>query len=49
MLIIFTAFRYTSVYPPEPHPLAEEKASDLRKQKTFAPSCIQPLEVMIQA
>ncbi|XP_038874530.1 nucleolar protein 6 [Benincasa hispida] len=43
-----SAFRYTSVYPPEPHPLAEEKASGLQIQKTFAPSCIHPLEVMIQ-
>nr|ADN34232.1 nucleolar RNA-associated protein [Cucumis melo subsp. melo] len=40
-----SAFRYTSVYPPEPHPLAEEKASDLRTPKTFAPSCIKPLEL----
>ncbi|KAG7034144.1 Nucleolar protein 6 [Cucurbita argyrosperma subsp. argyrosperma] len=40
-----SAFRYTSVYPPEPHPLADEKTSDLRIQQKLAPSCIQPLEL----
>lgn len=42
-----SAFRFTSVYPPEPHPLANEKAGRLRLSR-FTPSCIQPLEVMIQ-
>ncbi|XP_022152358.1 nucleolar protein 6 [Momordica charantia] len=42
------AFRYTSVYPSEPHPLAEEKASDPRIQRKVASSCIRPLDVMIQ-
>ncbi|KAJ4851471.1 hypothetical protein Tsubulata_014141 [Turnera subulata] len=40
------AFRSTSVFPPEPHPLAIEKGvPKLRKPPS---SCIQALEVMIQ-
>ncbi|PON74894.1 Nrap protein [Parasponia andersonii] len=42
-----SAFRFTSVFPPEPHPLANEKGDVLRLSR-FTPSCIQPLEVMIQ-
>ncbi|GMN52485.1 hypothetical protein TIFTF001_021616 [Ficus carica] len=42
-----SAFRFTSVFPPEPHPLANEKGGRLRLSR-FTPSCIQPLEVMIQ-
>ncbi|KAM3729279.1 hypothetical protein ACB098_M003800 [Castanea mollissima] len=41
------AFRFTSVFPPEPHPLAIVKGDVPRLQKLM-PSCIQPLEVMIQ-
>lgn len=43
----FTAFRFTSVFPPEPHLLANEKIESLRLNK-LVPSCIQPLEIMIQ-
>ena len=46
-LLLFTAFRFTSVFPPEPHYLANENVESLRLSKTI-PSCIQPLEVMIQ-
>ncbi|KAJ1388814.1 Zinc finger, GRF-type [Sesbania bispinosa] len=42
-----SAFRFTSVFPPEPHLLANEKIEPLRLNK-LVPSCIQPLEVMIQ-
>ncbi|KAK7307534.1 hypothetical protein VNO77_40695 [Canavalia gladiata] len=42
-----SAFRFTSVFPPEPHVLANEKIESLRLNK-LVPSCIQPLEVMIQ-
>ncbi|XP_031255043.1 nucleolar protein 6 [Pistacia vera] len=42
-----SAFRFTSVFPPEPHPLANEKLNVSRIHK-LTPSCIQPLEVMIQ-
>jgi len=42
-----TAFRFTSVFPPEPHLLANEKIESLRLSK-FVPSCVQALEVMIQ-
>ncbi|XP_061342356.1 uncharacterized protein LOC133288574 isoform X3 [Gastrolobium bilobum] len=42
-----SAFRLTSVFPPEPHLLANEKIESLRLNK-LVPSCIQPLEVMIQ-
>ncbi|KAM0914789.1 hypothetical protein ACQ4PT_011270 [Festuca glaucescens] len=41
-----SAFRHTSVYPPEPHPLAYEKSS--QRLPKFAPTCIRSLEVMIQ-
>lgn len=41
------AFRHTSVFPPEPHPLAFEKGIGNRVPKS-APTCIQPVEVMIQ-
>ncbi|KAJ7944284.1 Nucleolar protein 6 [Quillaja saponaria] len=42
-----SAFRFTSVFPPEPHQLANEKINSLRLHKPI-PSCIQPLEVVIQ-
>lgn len=42
-----SAFRFTSVFPPEPHPLANERHTVSRLHK-LTPSCIQPLEVMIQ-
>ncbi|XP_052196632.1 uncharacterized protein LOC127803986 isoform X2 [Diospyros lotus] len=42
-----SAFRFTSVFPPEPHPLAVDKVINQRLQK-LPLSCIQPLEVMIQ-
>ncbi|CAJ1930137.1 unnamed protein product [Sphenostylis stenocarpa] len=42
-----SAFRFTSVFPPEPHLLANEKIESLRLSK-LVPSCIQALEVMIQ-
>ncbi|RDX99089.1 Nucleolar protein 6, partial [Mucuna pruriens] len=42
-----SAFRFTSVFPPEPHLLATEKIESLKVNK-LVPSCIQPLEVMIQ-
>ncbi|XP_019423401.1 PREDICTED: nucleolar protein 6 isoform X2 [Lupinus angustifolius] len=42
-----SAFRLTSVFPPEPHLLANEKFESPRVNK-FVPSCIPPLEVMIQ-
>ncbi|KAK9948609.1 hypothetical protein M0R45_004177 [Rubus argutus] len=42
-----SAFRFSSVFPPEPHPLANEKGSFVRLN-WFPPSCIRPLEVMIQ-
>ncbi|KAG8659917.1 nucleolar protein 6 isoform X2 [Manihot esculenta] len=41
------AFRFTSVFPPRPHPLATEKGHLPKLQKHIS-SCIQPLEVMIQ-
>lgn len=41
------AFRFTSVFPPVPHPLASERGSIPRPHKLTS-SCIQPLEVMIQ-
>ncbi|KAJ4714403.1 nucleolar protein 6 [Melia azedarach] len=41
-----SAFRFTSVFPPEPHLLAIEKHSVSRLK--LIPTCIQPLEVMIQ-
>ncbi|XP_004512044.1 uncharacterized protein [Cicer arietinum] len=42
-----SAFRFTSVFPPEPHLLANEKVESLRLNK-LVPSCIQPLDIMIQ-
>ncbi|KAK4741434.1 hypothetical protein SAY87_025022 [Trapa incisa] len=42
-----SAFRSTSVSPPEPHPLIIEKGKVPRKLK-LVPSCVQPLDVMIQ-
>ncbi|KAF5958281.1 hypothetical protein HYC85_005506 [Camellia sinensis] len=39
-----SAFRFTSVFPPEPHPLAVEKGVSLRLQKLIS-SCIQPLDL----
>ncbi|XP_014521309.1 nucleolar protein 6 isoform X1 [Vigna radiata var. radiata] len=47
VLPLDSAFRYTSVFPPEPHLLANEKIESLRLNK-FVPSCIQALEVLIQ-
>ncbi|XP_059457350.1 uncharacterized protein LOC132187164 [Corylus avellana] len=41
------AFRFTSVFPPEPHPLANDKDNVPRLHKLM-PSCTRPLEVMIQ-
>ncbi|XP_077218080.1 nucleolar protein isoform X2 [Tasmannia lanceolata] len=41
------AFRYTSVFPPEPHPLANDTDIGRRSHK-FVTTCIQPLDVMIQ-
>lgn len=42
-----SAFRFTSVFPPEPHPVIAEK-SELPRQVRQIPLSIQPLEVMIQ-
>ncbi|XAR73269.1 hypothetical protein NMG60_11007182 [Bertholletia excelsa] len=42
-----SAFRFTAVFPPEPHPLAFEKGIN-RSLKKLTSSCIQPLEVVIQ-
>ncbi|GFZ18678.1 hypothetical protein Acr_27g0004170 [Actinidia rufa] len=39
-----SAFRFTSVFPPRPHPLAVEKSVNLRLQKLTS-SCIHPLEL----
>uniref|UniRef100_A0A0D3HRU2 Nucleolar protein 6 n=1 Tax=Oryza barthii TaxID=65489 RepID=A0A0D3HRU2_9ORYZ len=41
------AFRHTSVFPPEPHPLAYEKKSSQRLPN-FTATCMRSLEVMIQ-
>ncbi|KAM3273556.1 hypothetical protein ACQJBY_043026 [Aegilops geniculata] len=41
-----SAFRHTSVFPPEPHPLAYEKSS--QRLPNFAATCVRSLEVMIQ-
>nr|XP_043615466.1 nucleolar protein 6 [Erigeron canadensis] len=38
------AFRHTTVFPPMPHPLA----SGTKAGKKIMPTCIQPMEVMIQ-
>ncbi|KAK3017160.1 hypothetical protein RJ639_007835 [Escallonia herrerae] len=44
-----SAFRCTSVCPPQSHPLAYESSVGMRIKKLGpAPACIQPLEVMIQ-
>lgn len=45
--LLFSAFRHTSVFPPEPHPLAYGNGVDLKSLK-LALRCIKPLEVMIQ-
>ncbi|KAL3525384.1 hypothetical protein ACH5RR_013756 [Cinchona calisaya] len=42
-----SAFRFTSVFPPGPHPLACENHVDVRMQKLTS-TCIQPLQVLIQ-
>ncbi|KAH1082116.1 hypothetical protein J1N35_021877 [Gossypium stocksii] len=42
-----SAFRFTSVFPPEPHPLANKK-SDVARLHNLTPFCVQSLEVMIQ-
>ncbi|KAI4381714.1 hypothetical protein MLD38_007764 [Melastoma candidum] len=41
-----SAFRFMSVFPPEPHPLIIEKG--LPRQRKRMSSCVQPLEVMLQ-
>ncbi|KAG2615033.1 nucleolar protein 6-like [Panicum virgatum] len=40
------AFRHTSVFPPEPHPLAYGKSS--QRLPNFTTTCIRSMEVMIQ-
>ncbi|KAF7151525.1 hypothetical protein RHSIM_Rhsim02G0060300 [Rhododendron simsii] len=47
VILDITAFRFTSVFPPKPHPLALEKGVKQRFQSPTS-SCIQSLEVMIQ-
>ncbi|XVE82616.1 hypothetical protein DITRI_Ditri16bG0020000 [Diplodiscus trichospermus] len=42
-----SAFRFTSVFPPEPHPLANKKV-DVARVNNLTPLCVQSLEVMIQ-
>ncbi|XP_009777139.1 uncharacterized protein [Nicotiana sylvestris] len=42
-----SAFRMTSVFPPMPHPLAQEKGVDIKLRKPVS-TCINPVEVMIQ-
>ncbi|XP_043710808.1 nucleolar protein 6 isoform X3 [Telopea speciosissima] len=42
-----SAFRFTCVFPPEPHPLANERVV-AKKLPKLTSTCIQPLEVMIQ-
>ncbi|XP_010533807.1 PREDICTED: nucleolar protein 6 [Tarenaya hassleriana] len=42
-----SALRFTSVFPPEPHPVANEKV-DARRLHKLTPSCIPAMEVMIQ-
>lgn len=42
-----SAFRHTSVFPPMPHPLATDREKQ-QYSKISVPTCIQPLEVMIQ-
>ncbi|XP_066359297.1 uncharacterized protein [Miscanthus floridulus] len=41
-----SAFRHTSVFPPEPHPLAYGRNS--QRLPKFATTCVRSLEVMIQ-
>lgn len=48
MLTSTTAFRMTSVFPPVPHPLANKESSRIKLEKHTA-TCLQPLDVMIQA
>ena len=43
---LMPAFRHTSVFPPEPHPLAYGKSS--QRLPNFATTCIRSMEVMIQ-
>ncbi|GAB2259990.1 hypothetical protein Droror1_Dr00010845, partial [Drosera rotundifolia] len=43
-----SAFRFTSVFPPEPHPLIKEKGKGFAKSGKRVETCVQPLEVMIQ-
>ncbi|XWS45420.1 hypothetical protein CRYUN_Cryun15aG0135300 [Craigia yunnanensis] len=43
-----SAFRFTSVFLPEPHPMANKKV-DVARVHNFTPFCVQSLEVMIQA
>uniref|UniRef100_A0A2P2LWG1 Nucleolar RNA-associated family protein n=1 Tax=Rhizophora mucronata TaxID=61149 RepID=A0A2P2LWG1_RHIMU len=40
------AFRFTSVFPPAPHPLANE--GNVQRLSKLTSSCIKPLQVMIQ-
>ncbi|XVF17901.1 hypothetical protein REPUB_Repub10bG0164600 [Reevesia pubescens] len=42
-----SAFRFTSVFPPEPHPMANKKV-DVARVHNFTPFCVRSLEVMIQ-
>lgn len=42
-----SAFRFTSVFPPEPHPLAGEK-SFISSSVKVAATCVQTMEVLIQ-
>ncbi|XP_022751385.1 nucleolar protein 6 isoform X2 [Durio zibethinus] len=42
-----SAFRFTSVFPPEPHPMATKRVDGARVHN-FTPFCVQSLEVMIQ-
>lgn len=41
------AFRLTSVFPPGPHPLAQENHLDIRPEKLLS-TCLEPLEVLLQ-
>ncbi|KAL9273669.1 Pyridine nucleotide-disulfide oxidoreductase domain-containing protein [Drosera capensis] len=43
-----SAFRFTSVFPPEPHPLIKEKGKGFAKLGKRVETCVQPLEVLIQ-
>ncbi|XP_066359298.1 uncharacterized protein [Miscanthus floridulus] len=46
LLVDGQAFRHTSVFPPEPHPLAYGRNS--QRLPKFATTCVRSLEVMIQ-